>query len=135
MKIEYKNNKLKRQFGNASEIKKAFGEMAKKISEIRGEEVTLGRFSDMSDSYHIYGQATHDFVNRFGNGLIQRHFLPDGEYDSMARTWRSDFGLVQRIFSEAQAEIVRKVAVQNEKYAQGEDLTKGSTKLFKKEGQ
>lgn len=32
MKIEYKNNKLKRQFGNASEIKKAFGEMAKKIS-------------------------------------------------------------------------------------------------------
>lgn len=32
MKIEYKNNKLKKQFGNASEIKKAFGEMAKKVS-------------------------------------------------------------------------------------------------------
>jgi len=32
MKIEYKNNKLKKQFGNAFEIKKAFGEMAKKIA-------------------------------------------------------------------------------------------------------
>ena len=32
MKIEYKTNRLKKQFANASEIKKAFGEMAKKVS-------------------------------------------------------------------------------------------------------
>jgi plasmid maintenance system killer protein len=33
MNIDYGNNRLKKQLSNASEIKKAFGEMAKKISQ------------------------------------------------------------------------------------------------------
>jgi len=33
MTIFYANNKLKKQFSNASEIKTAFGQMAKKVSE------------------------------------------------------------------------------------------------------
>ena len=32
MNIEFSNKKLKKQFSNATEIKKAFGEMAKKVS-------------------------------------------------------------------------------------------------------
>lgn len=32
MKIEYRKNKLKKQLSNASEIKKAFGVIAKKVS-------------------------------------------------------------------------------------------------------
>jgi thymidylate synthase len=106
-------------------------EATKQISEIRGEEVTLGRFLDISDAYHIYGQATQDFLDRFGKGLETRHFLPKGEYDKQSRTWMSNSGLVQDIFKEAQSEIVRKVASQNEKYAQGKELTKDSTQLFK----
>jgi proteic killer suppression protein len=39
MNIQYGNNKLRRQLSSASEIKKAFGEMAKKVTR-RLDEIT-----------------------------------------------------------------------------------------------
>lgn len=109
--------------------------LAQEISKIRKEKVTLGRFVDFSDSYHIYGQAFGDFLKRFGKeGLIKRHFIPKGEYDPNSRTWRSDSKLVQEIFKEAREEIPKKIAMQDEKYEEGKDLTKDSSKIFKKGG-
>ena len=48
--------------------------MARDISEIRGEEVTLGRFVDQSDSYHIYGSSFSDFLEMFARQLYKRIF-------------------------------------------------------------
>lgn len=45
MKIEYKNNRLSRQLSNASEIKRAFGEMAKKVSTRMSEMIAAPNLS------------------------------------------------------------------------------------------
>jgi thymidylate synthase len=104
--------------------------MAKGISEIRGEEVKLGRISCVGDSYHIYYKDFKDFLGMFATGLEKRHFAPTEDYDQEARTWNLNSELTQMCFAEAQDEIKRKVAEQNAKYAQGKDLTKKSAKLL-----
>ncbi len=107
--------------------------LAEKISKKRGEKITLGRIVDWSDSYHIYGQVFEDFLDRFGKNLIKRHFISKGEHDVNARTWNSDSELVQEIFKEVRMRIPEKIRAQDKKYAEREDLTKDSFKLFKKE--
>lgn len=105
--------------------------LARRISDIRDEEVTLGRVMDLSDSYHIYGKDFGDFLGRFVKGLQTRHFLPREDNDIKARTMNSDSELAQIMFDEARRVIPIKVAEQDEKYAQGEELTKDSAKIFK----
>jgi thymidylate synthase len=56
--------------------------VSEKISEKCGEEVGVGRYVDISDSYHIYGQDHKEFKDRFLKGLKERTFEQ--------RTWRSD---------------------------------------------
>jgi len=80
--------------------------LAERISEIRGEEVKLGRFLDMSDSYHIYGRRFDDFKERFIGALFNRTFED--------RTWTMEFA--QELFDEAKPKIVAKVKRQDEKY-------------------
>jgi thymidylate synthase len=66
-------------------------EIAQRISEISGREIGVGRYLDISDSFHIYGS---DFrkgdVDRFKRG-IKRSFED--------KTFRSDDPLVQREFA------------------------------------
>ena len=80
--------------------------MARTISEKRGEEVSLGRFIDQSDSYHIYGKKIEEFRERFVKPLSTRSFED--------RVWTREFA--QPIFDEAKPGIVTKVEVQDTKY-------------------
>ncbi|MFC1538121.1 hypothetical protein ACFL6H_01735 [Candidatus Latescibacterota bacterium] len=81
--------------------------MAERISELRGEEITLGRFIDQSDSYHIYGSYFDEFFDGFIKLLFARADFED-------RTWTKSFA--QPIFDEAKPMIKKKIAEQDEKY-------------------
>ncbi len=81
--------------------------LAKRISELRGTEVTLGRFVDSSDSYHIYGSYFEEFVNSFLKLLVNREKFSD-------RTWTTEF--CQPFFDDAKPAIKQKIAEQDAKY-------------------
>ena len=81
--------------------------LAERISELRGEEVTLGRFVDQSDSYHIYGSYFNEFFDGFIKLLFDRKDFED-------RTWTKEFA--QPFFDEAKPLIKKKIAEQDEKY-------------------
>jgi thymidylate synthase len=74
--------------------------LAAQISDLRGEEVGLGRFVDQSDSYHLYGS----YFKEFGDGFLKLLFDRENFED---RTWTSDFA--GPIFEEAKEGIKRKV--------------------------
>jgi thymidylate synthase len=57
-------------------------EIAKKISENTGKEVKVGRYVDITDSYHIYGAYFQEFEERFLKNIKERTFEE--------RTWRTD---------------------------------------------
>ncbi|MFC1650335.1 thymidylate synthase [Candidatus Latescibacterota bacterium] len=84
--------------------------MAERISEIRGEEIKMGRFIDQSDSYHIYGSYFDEFFDGFIKLLFARADFED-------RTWTKEFA--QPIFDEAKPMIKKKIAEQDEKYKHG----------------
>ena len=81
--------------------------LAKRIADIRGEEVRLGRFVDQSDSYHIYGNYFSEFFDGFVKLLFERVNFED-------RTWTTDFA--RPFFDEAKPLIRRKIAEQDAKY-------------------
>ena len=81
--------------------------LSEKVSELRGEKVTLGRFVDQSDSYHIYGSYFTEFFNGFIKLLFNRKDFED-------RTWTNEFA--QPFFDEAKPIIKKKIAEQDEKY-------------------
>lgn len=81
--------------------------LANRVSELRGEEIRLGRFIDQSDSYHIYGSYFEEFFNGFIKLLFARSEFED-------RTWTSNFAAP--FFEEAQPLIKRKIAEQDSKY-------------------
>ena len=81
--------------------------LSERISELRGEEVKLGRFIDQSDSYHIYGSYFNEFFNGFIKLLFAREHFED-------RTWTKEFA--QPFFDEAKPMIKKKIAEQDKKY-------------------
>jgi thymidylate synthase len=56
--------------------------IAEKISEKCGDEIGVGRYVDIADSYHIYGSDHKEFEQRFLKSIKERKFEE--------RTWRSD---------------------------------------------
>jgi len=74
-------------------------DMAKRISEGRGEEIKVGRYCDQSDSYHIYGSMLDEFEGKFLDSLGKRTFEE--------RTWNR--AQMQPIFEEARLKIAEKV--------------------------
>jgi thymidylate synthase len=70
--------------------------IADTIAEKREEEVLVGKYTDISDSYHIYGNDFEDFKKRFLRSLKSRNFYD--EIVSKSRTIRSDHYLVQSGF-------------------------------------
>lgn len=48
--------------------------IAARISELSGKEIKVGRYCDISDSYHIYGKDRNVFVERFMKSLNTRTF-------------------------------------------------------------
>lgn len=111
--------------------------IAREVSRGIGEEIGLARICCMGDSFHIYGDNFEEFLNRFGKSLKSRKFLEDpemvkqGKFDQQARTYDTRNPEVQAIFDEARKTISAKVAEQTARYAQGKDLTKDSSKIFK----
>ena len=81
--------------------------LAERISELRDEEVTLGRFVDQSDSYHIYGSYFDEFFDGFIKLMFDRKDFED-------RTWTREFA--QPFFDEAKPLIKKKIAEQDAKY-------------------
>jgi thymidylate synthase len=76
--------------------------MAKEISEIGGFNVTVGRYVDISDSFHIYGSYHEDFKN----------FLKmTGDRSFEERTWHSKFA--EPFFEDARERLKKENGVQN----------------------
>jgi thymidylate synthase len=61
--------------------------VAERISKNRNEKVEVGRYADISDSYHIYGFYFDEFERSFLKLVKERTFEK--------RTWRSDEKTVQ----------------------------------------
>ena len=81
--------------------------LAARVSELRGEQVLLGRFIDQSDSYHIYGSYFDEFFDGFIKLLFAREDFED-------RTWTKEFA--EPIFEDAKPMIKKKIAEQDKKY-------------------
>jgi len=50
------------------------GQIARRIAELSGREVTLGRYCHVADSYHIYGSNLAEFRARFLGAIQKRSF-------------------------------------------------------------
>ena len=61
--------------------------MAGMISERLGKPVHVGRYVDITDSYHIYGAYFEEIQERFLRNVRERSFEQ--------RTWRSDNAIIQ----------------------------------------
>lgn len=48
--------------------------MARRIAELAGREVRVGRYCHMADSYHLYGSNLREFEGRFLGALQKRTF-------------------------------------------------------------
>ena len=70
--------------------------IADRISEKTGEKITVGQYTDIIDSYHIYGESFTDFKERFLNMLDRRDFYHPEHTKS--RTIRSDSPVAQAGF-------------------------------------
>jgi len=62
--------------------------IADKITEKTGEKIEVGQYTDISDSYHIYGESFSDFRERFLKIIEKRDFY--NENRTKSRTIRSD---------------------------------------------
>jgi thymidylate synthase len=82
--------------------------VAQRVSENRGEEILLGRYAHMADSFHIYGKDIKSFEERFLGAIEKRPFEE--------RTWRSDDETVLYAMNEALPGILEKIRLQSEKY-------------------
>lgn len=74
--------------------------IAEEISAKRGEEVLVGQYTDISDSYHIYGRDFEDFETRLLKSMKKRVFY-DKDNRLNSRTIRSDDPLIVRAFEQA----------------------------------
>lgn len=76
--------------------------VAETISKVRGEKIEVGRYVDISDSFHIYGSYHKDFKS-FLRSVKNRGFAD--------RTWRTEFA--ESFFEDARKKIAMEKADQN----------------------
>ncbi len=74
--------------------------LAGELSEKAGREVRMGRYVDMSDSYHVYGRRLDHFRENFLRQVKERSFED--------RTWDREFA--EEFFIEARPAIEKKIA-------------------------
>lgn len=70
--------------------------MAERISKNLGEKVSVGRYVDISDSFHIYGSYHADFKNFLK--MVKERSFPE-------RTWPSEFAA--SFFEDARAKLAK----------------------------
>jgi thymidylate synthase len=75
MNVRFRSNDAyKAAFMNIFALVQLQCRMATRISELAQQEVALGRYCHMADSYHIYGSNMSEFESRFLGALKNRDF-------------------------------------------------------------
>jgi len=88
---------FKAWFENAIALTTLQARLAARISELRGEEILVGAYTDFSDSLHIYGSYFHEIegdpekgVKNFFENLVSRPFASDDISSGASRTYTSE---------------------------------------------
>lgn len=75
MNVRFRSNDAyKAAFMNMFALARLQQRIAARIAELSGEEVALGRYCHMADSYHIYGSNLAEFRARFLGAMEKRTF-------------------------------------------------------------
>lgn len=100
MNIRFRSNDAyKAAFMNIFALVQLQKMIAGRISELSGQNIKLGRYVHIADSYHIYGSYFGEFKERFLEGLKRRDFE--------GRTFRYED--IKDIMAEARPMIMEKV--------------------------
>ncbi|MEJ2306422.1 MAG: thymidylate synthase, partial [candidate division WOR-3 bacterium] len=75
MNVRFRSNDAyKAAFMNIFALVQLQIKIAKRISEISGSEIKVGRYCHIADSYHLYGSYFEEFKGRFLGALEKRTF-------------------------------------------------------------
>ena len=75
MNVRFRSNDAyKAAFMNIFALVQLQKKVAKRISEISGKEIKMGRYCHIADSYHLYGSYFEEFKGRFLGALEKRTF-------------------------------------------------------------
>jgi len=75
MNVRFRSNDAyKAAFMNIFALVQLQQRIAQRTSEIIGLPLTLGRYSHIADSYHIYGSNIEEFRSRFLGAVENRNF-------------------------------------------------------------
>lgn len=85
----------KAAFMNAFALTDLQRKIAEQISEKIGQPVAVGRYTDISDSFHVYGAYFSEFQQRFLNSINNRSFVE--------RTWTMEFA--EPVFEEVREKL------------------------------
>jgi len=101
MNVRFRSNDAyKAAFMNIFALVQLQQRIARRISELSGREMIIGRYVHMADSYHIYGSYFREFEARFLGALQKRSFEQ--------RTMR--YADVRQMMEEAKPMILEKAA-------------------------
>jgi len=75
MNVRFRSNDAyKAAFMNMFALVHLQQRIARRVAELSGHEVALGRYCHMADSYHIYGSNLREFEGRFLGAIQRRTF-------------------------------------------------------------
>lgn len=75
MNVRFRSNDAyKAAFMNIFALVQLQKMIAERIGELRGEEIKVGRYCHMADSYHLYGSYFKEFEGRFMGAMDKRTF-------------------------------------------------------------
>ena len=75
MNVRFRSNDAyKAAFMNIFALVQLQTRIAKRISEISGKDIKIGRYCHIADSYHLYGSYFEEFKGRFLGALEKRTF-------------------------------------------------------------
>jgi thymidylate synthase len=75
MNVRFRSNDAyKAAFMNIFALVQLQMKIARRVSELAGREVLLGRYCHLADSYHIYGSNMAEFESRFLGAIQNRDF-------------------------------------------------------------
>jgi len=75
MNVRFRSNDAyKAAFMNIFALVQLQQKIARRVSELTGRPVALGRYCHMADSYHLYGSYLREFESRFLTALAKRTF-------------------------------------------------------------
>lgn len=75
MNVRFRSNDAyKAAFMNIFALVQLQASIARRVAELTGREVKVGRYVHFADSYHIYGSYFREFEGRFLGALAKRNF-------------------------------------------------------------